>query len=60
MKKQKFHPNQFKYEPIRQPKQPLWVVTSVQCSRTSRTTIGEVLAIIGIFAAIAVTWSVLG
>lgn len=53
-------PNQFKYEPRRQQKQPLWMHTSVQMHRTSRTTLGEVLIIVAIFAALALTWSILG
>lgn len=59
MKKNQFKPSDFKYDPRRQQKQPLWM-HSVQSYRTSRTTIGEVLIIVAIFAALAFTWSILG
>lgn len=59
MKKNTFKPSDIKYDPIRQDKQPLWM-HSVQTYRTSRTTVGEVLILVAIFAAIVFTWSILG
>ncbi len=59
MKKNTFKPSDFKYEPVRQDKLPLWMNT-VQSYRTSKTTTGELVCISLIVIAIAVAWSVLG
>lgn len=56
--KNTFKPSDFKYEPVRQDKLPLWMNT-VQSSRTSKTTIGEVLLLIAIFVGIALVWGIL-
>lgn len=58
MKKNTFKPSDFKYEPVRQPKQPFYL-HSIQTYRTSKTTIGEVLLLIAIFVGIALVWGVL-
>lgn len=57
--KNTFKPTDFKYEPVRQDKPPLWMNT-VQSHRTSKTTISEVLLLIAIFAGIALAWGILG
>lgn len=59
MKKNTFKKPVITYDPIVQEKQPLWL-HSVQTYRTDRTTLGEVLIIVAIFAALAFTWSILG
>lgn len=56
--KNTFKPSDFKYEPRIQQKQPLWM-HSIQTCRTSRTTIGEVLLLIAIFAGIVLVWGIL-
>ena len=56
--KNTFKPSDFKYEPVRQDKLPLWMNT-VQSSRTSKTTIGEVLLLIAIVVGIALVWGIL-
>lgn len=58
MTKNKFKPSDFKYEPIKQKKQPFYL-HSVQTYRTARTTAADVIAIVAIFAAIAIIWGVL-
>ena len=60
MKKNTFKKPVITYDPIKQDKQPLWMATSVQSYRTSKTTIGEVACIALIVIAIAVAWAVLG
>jgi len=57
--KNTFKPSDFKYEPVRQDKLPLWMNT-VQQHRTSKTTIGEVLLLVAIFAGIVLVWGILG
>lgn len=59
MKKNKFKKPVITYDPIIQKKQPLWMATSVQQHRTSKTTIGEVLLLIAIFVGIVLVWGVL-
>lgn len=59
MKKNKFKKPVITYDPIIQKKQPLWM-HSIQTHRTSRTTPSDVIALVLIFAAIAVIWSILG
>lgn len=59
MKKNTFKPSDFKYEPVSQDKFPLWM-HSIQTHRTSKTTIGEVLLLIAIFAGIVLAWSIIG
>lgn len=56
--KNTFKPSDFKYEPVRQDKLPLWMNT-VQSSRTSKTTIGEVILLIAILVGIALVWRIL-
>lgn len=56
--KNKFKPSDFEYSPIEQPKRPLWM-NSVQSHRTSKTTVKEVVILVGIVVAIAVVWSIL-
>ncbi len=58
MKKNTFKPSDFKYEPVRQDKLPLWM-HSIQTHRTSRTTIWEVLLLVAIFAGIVLVWGIL-
>jgi len=57
--KNKFKPSDFIYDPIEQPKRPLWMHTTVQQHRTSKTTFKEVVILVGIFAAIVIVWSIL-
>lgn len=56
--KDKFKASDFIYDPIEQPKRPLWM-NSVQTYRTSKTTFKEVVILVGIVAAIVIVWSIL-
>lgn len=58
MTKNKFKPSDFKYEPIKQKKEPLWM-HSMETYRTARTSATDVIAIVAIFAVIAIIWGVL-
>lgn len=58
MKKNTFKPSDFKYEPRRQQKQPLWM-HSIQTYHTSKTTLMDAVVIVLIVVAIAIVWSVL-
>jgi len=58
MKKNTFKKPVITYDPIVQEKRPIWM-HSVQTSRTSRTTIWEVLLLIAIFVGIVLVWRIL-
>lgn len=47
------------YDPKPMNQEKIWVKTSIQGYRTARTTAADVIAIVAIFAVIAIIWGVL-